>query len=101
MDDDVAGAGLVGRGLLLPVPDDQESSSAPPIPSFVSLRATRKRSAADLLVSRPDVAVEPAPRSSPRGVTRPPEWADLWHLGLQIARWCVRQPLTTARRLLG
>ncbi|MGY2080416.1 hypothetical protein [Modestobacter sp. SYSU DS0657] len=94
------GPGSVGRRPSVPS-DDEESSSAPAIPSFASLRATRQRSAADILVSGPDEAVEPSPRSSPVGATRPPEWPDLWHLGLRVARWCVRQPLVTARRLLG
>ncbi|WP_299951076.1 hypothetical protein [uncultured Modestobacter sp.] len=94
------GPGSVGRDPSIPS-DDQESSSAPAIPSFASLRATRQRSPADILVSRPDAAAAPAPRPSAPGAGRPPEWLDLWHVGLRVARWCVRQPLVTARRLLG
>ncbi|MQA35692.1 hypothetical protein [Modestobacter roseus] len=94
------GPGSVGRGPSI-VADDQESPSAPSIPSFASLRAPRQRSAVDILVSGPDEVVEPAPRPSPAGATRPPEWPDLWHIGLRLARWCVRQPLVTARRVLG
>jgi hypothetical protein len=99
-DSPATGPGPVIRGLPVPAPDDEKSSSAPSIPSFASLRDTRKRSPADLLVSRQDAAVEPVPPSPRPVATRPPEWADLWHLGLRVARWCVRQPLATARRLL-
>ena len=113
------GPGPVARGLTVPAPEDQESRTAPSIPSFASLRDTRRRSPVDLLLSREDavveppppsprppaprldVAVEPAPPSPRPQATRPPEWADLWYLGLRVARWCMRQPLTTARRLLG
>jgi hypothetical protein len=94
------GPGRVDGGLQVPGADDRESPSAPPIPSFASLRDARRRSPADLLVSGPPADVEQLPLP-PSGPPRPPEWADLWHLGLRVARWCVRQPLTTVRRLLG
>ena len=72
-------------------PEDEESVSAPPIPSFESLRAGGRRSPADVLLSAP----------SPAGTVAAPEWADLWRLGLRLARWCLRQPCTTMRRLVG
>jgi len=82
------------------VPDDEESPLAPSIPSFASLRDGRRRSAADLLVPRQPANVQSV-RLSPRPqVARPPEWADLWHLGLRVARWCVQQPIATMRRLI-
>jgi hypothetical protein len=83
------------------LPDDEESALAPSIPSFASLRGGRRQSPADLLVSRQPAAVQPVPPSPRPEAARPPEWADLWHLGLRIARWCVQQPVTTVRRLIG
>ena len=83
------------------VRDDEESPLAPSIPSFASLRGGGRRSAADLLVPRQPATSRPV-TSSPRSqVARPPEWADLWHLGLRVARWCVQQPIATMRRLIG
>jgi hypothetical protein len=82
-------------------PDDEESALAPPIPSFASLRGGGRRSPADLLVSRQPEAVLPASPSPGPAAARPPEWVDLWYLGLRLARWCVQQPITTARRLIG
>jgi len=57
--------------------DDEESALASPIPSFASLRSGRRRSPADLLVSRQPAAVQPVPPSPRPGAARPPEWADL------------------------
>ena len=71
--------------------DDEESASAPPIPSFASLRGGGRPSPSDLLLSVP----------AARDAVAPPEWADLWRLGVRLARWCVRQPCTTVRRLIG
>ena len=79
-------------------PDDEESPLAPPIPSFASLRGGRSRSPADLLLSGQPAAVPPSPRLP---AARPPEWPDLWYLGLRVLRWCVQQPVTTVRRLIG
>jgi hypothetical protein len=70
-------------------PDDEHSTQAPAIPSFASLRGGARRSPADALLY-PE-----------RASTRPPEWADLWLLGLRVARWCVHQPIRTVRRLIG
>ena len=81
--------------------DDEESALAPRIPSFASLRGGGRRSPADLLVSRQPASVEPVPASPRPGGTRPPEWVDLWRLGLRVARWCAQQPITTVRRLVG
>jgi hypothetical protein len=83
------------------VPDDGESPLAPSIPSFASLRGGRRRSAADLLVPREPATAQPVPLSPRPEVARPPEWADLWHMGLRVARWCVQQPIATMRRLIG
>ena len=82
-------------------PDDEESALAPPIPSFASLRGGGRPSTTDLLVSRQPETVQPLPPSPRPGAARPPEWADLWHWGLRVARRCVQQPITTARRLIG
>jgi len=83
------------------VPDDEESPLAPSIPSFASLRGGGRRSAADLLVPRQPAAVQPVPRSARPEVARPPEWADLWHMALRVAWWCVQQPIAASRRLIG
>lgn len=95
------GSGSRTRGLPVPAPDEAESASPPSMPSFASLRDTRRRSPVDLLLAPQDPPVETAPPAAPTVAPRPAEWADLWHLGLRVARWCVRQPLSTARRLLG
>jgi hypothetical protein len=81
--------------------EDEESALAPSIPSFASLRGGRRPSPADLLVSLRPVAVEPLSPARRPSAARPPEWADLWHLGLRLARWCVQQPIATVRRLVG
>jgi hypothetical protein len=83
------------------VPDDQESPLAPSIPSFASLRGGRRSSAADLLVPRQPAPARPVPLSPRPGGSRAPEWADLWHIGLRAARWCMQQPMVTMRRLIG
>jgi hypothetical protein len=83
------------------VPDDEESPLTPSIPSFASLRGGRRRSAADVLVPRNPASVQPVASSPRPEVARPAEWADLWHIGLRVARWCVQQPIATMRRLIG
>ncbi|TFV48480.1 DNA-directed RNA polymerase subunit alpha C-terminal domain-containing protein [Blastococcus sp. TF02A_35] len=89
-------------------PEEEESPDAPSIPSFASLRDARRRTPLDLLLPPPAEGPEPerAPAAAPRTAplppaTRPPEWADLWHLGLRVARWWLHQPVRTVRRLLG
>jgi hypothetical protein len=85
-----------------PAETEVDSPLAPPIPSFESLRGPRRSSALDLLVPEQP----PAPRPA---APRPPEYADLWRLGVHLARaaaclpvrvvrWSVGRPL---RRLLG
>ena len=92
---------LASGGMGTRTPDDEESALAPPIPSFASLLGGGRRSPADLLVShQPEVARPASPAPRPQAA-RPPEWVDLWHLGLRVARWCVQQPVTTVRRLIG
>ncbi|SFO72432.1 RNA polymerase, alpha chain C terminal domain [Geodermatophilus dictyosporus] len=98
-----------------PAPGD-EGPAAPAIPSFESLRAPQRRTALDLLVPAtegdppppgdPEPGTGPAPDRAGAGeppavAPRPAEWGDLWRLGLRVARWWVRQPVRTARRLLG
>jgi hypothetical protein len=92
-------------------PAEEESPAAPAIPSFDSLRAPRRRTAVDLLVS----GAAPAPsatRSAPARAPRPPEYADLLRLGVHVVRaaagvpvrlaaWSVREPARCLRRLLG
>ncbi|WP_448639194.1 DNA-directed RNA polymerase subunit alpha C-terminal domain-containing protein [Geodermatophilus sp. URMC 63] len=93
-------------------PAEEESPSAPAIPSFASLRDPRRRTPVDLLVpeqppAAPESAApEPEPEesattASPAGAPRPAEWGDLWWFGLRVARWWVAQPVRTVRRLLG
>ena len=82
---------------------DEESPTAPAIPSFASLRAPRGRSAIDVLVPRHPPSI-PAPR--------PAEYADLLRFGVRVARvmagvplraagWAVREPVHRLLRLLG
>jgi hypothetical protein len=92
-------------------PAEEESPAAPAIPSFDSLRAPRRRTAVDLLVSGPAPAPS-ATRSAPARAPRPPEYADLLRLGVHLVRaaagvpvrlaaWSVREPARCLRRLLG
>ena len=81
--------------------DDEESALAPPIPSFASLRGGGRRTPADLLVPRQPGTGPPVPPAPRPASARPPEWADLWRLGLRVARWCVQQPITAVRRITG
>jgi hypothetical protein len=90
---------------------EEESPAAPTIPSFDSLRGTRRRTAVDLLMpGSPPVpsATEPAPAEMPR----PAEYADLLRLGVRVVRalagvplrvawWSAREPVHLLRRLLG
>ena len=83
------------------LPDDEESALAPSIPSFASLRRGRRQSPADLLMAPGPAAARPSPPPPRTVAARPPEWADLWQLSFRVARWCVRQPISTVRRLIG
>ncbi|MGY1739480.1 MULTISPECIES: hypothetical protein [unclassified Blastococcus] len=77
-------------------PPEDDAPVPPPIPSFDSLRAPRRRSAVDLLLppAEPTALVDPvapvdleelapaAPRAPrPAPAPRPAEWADLLRLG--------------------
>lgn len=68
---------------------DPNGPTAPAIPSFASLRGPRRRSPVDVLV--------PAEQAPPR----PPEWSDLWLLGVHVAGAVVALPGRLLRRLLG
>ncbi len=70
--------------------EDLNGPTAPAIPSFDSLRGPRRRSPVDVLVP----AEQPAP-------PRPPEWSDLWLLGLHVAGALAALPARLVRRLLG
>lgn len=87
--------------------EEQESPAAPAIPSFESLRSTRRRTTVDLIVPATPPPDDPMP-SAPR----PPEYADLWRLGLRVGSaaatlpvrltlCAVRGPARRLRRLLG
>jgi hypothetical protein len=83
-------------------PDDEESPDAPRIPSFESLRSTRRRTTVDLIVP----ATPPPPDPTPTA-PRPPDYADLWRLGVRVgqtlatlpARLTLRAVRAPARRL--
>jgi hypothetical protein len=97
-----------------PEPAEEESPTAPAIPSFDSLRAPRRRTAMDVLMPGPPPVPPPVPPSTPRapaGAPRPAEYADLVRLGLvvvramtdlswRVARWSVRQPVDCLRRVV-
>ncbi len=89
-----------------PPGDDEESPAAPAIPSFESLRSTRRRTTVDLIVPATPPPADPMP-SAPR----PPDYADLWRLGvalgsaaatlpLRLTLFAVREPARRLRRLL-
>ena len=91
----------------LPSPDDEESPAAPAIPSFESLRSTRRRTTVDLIVP----ATPPPPDPTPTA-PRPPDYADLWRLGVRVGRavatlpvrltlGAVRGPVRRLRQLAG
>jgi hypothetical protein len=96
--------------------DDGDAPVAPPIPSFASLRATRRSSPAlDVLAppasQLPLPPVPPPVRESaplaPAG-PRPAEWPDLLRFGVRVAGAAlglpcalVREPARRLRRLLG
>jgi hypothetical protein len=105
---------------------EQESPTAPPIPSFESLRNPRRQTPLDVLLPgpSPSPAAEPSPSpesspatsptvsARPATAPRPAEYGDLLRWGLRVARtmavlpgrvvcWSVRAPVRGARRLLG
>ncbi|MGY1644122.1 DNA-directed RNA polymerase subunit alpha C-terminal domain-containing protein [Geodermatophilus sp. SYSU D00703] len=96
-------------------PPDGEAPIPPPIPSFESLRAPRRRTTVDLIVpatpppdeSAPAAGPRPAPASGPRPAT----YADLRRLcvrgtraaagvPVRLAWWSLRAPVAGLRRLL-
>ncbi|WP_448608820.1 DNA-directed RNA polymerase subunit alpha C-terminal domain-containing protein [Geodermatophilus sp. URMC 60] len=90
-----------------PHPDDEESPAAPAIPSFESLRSTRRRTTVDLIVP----ATPPPPDPTPTA-PRPPDYADLWRLGVRVGSTlatlpvrltlrAVQAPVRRLRRLVG
>jgi hypothetical protein len=94
-------------------PDDEESPDAPRIPSFESLRSTRRRTTVDLIVpaTPPPPPPPPPPDVTPTG-PRPPDYADLWRLGMRVGQTlatlparlalvAVQRPTRSLRRLLG
>jgi hypothetical protein len=97
-----------------PGPVRGEKPAAPVMPSFDSLRGTRRRSAVDLLLpgELPEQQPEPpAGEPADAGVPRPPDYADLLLLGvrgaravadvsLRVTRWWLRDPVHCLMRLL-
>ena len=90
-----------------PVPDDEESPDAPRIPSFQSLRDPRRRTTVDLIVPATPPPADPTPTAP-----RPPDYADLWRLGVRVGSavadltarlvlCAVRTPARRLRRLVG
>lgn len=86
---------------------DQESPDAPAIPSFESLRSTRRRTTVDLIVPATPPPADPTPTAP-----RPPDYADLWRLGVRVGSavatlpvrltlCAVRRPARRLRQLLG
>jgi hypothetical protein len=89
---------------------EEESPTAPSIPSFASLRAPRRRTPVDLLMPEdPPAPAEPAvDRAAPAPVPRPPDYSDLLRLVRaaavvpgRVALWSVQEPVRCLRRLLG
>jgi hypothetical protein len=89
-------------------PDDEESPAAPAIPSFESLRSTRRRTTVDLIVP----ATPPPPDTPPSAPPPPPDYADLWRLGVRVGQavatlpvrltvCAVREPVRRLRQLVG
>ncbi|MGR6964586.1 DNA-directed RNA polymerase subunit alpha C-terminal domain-containing protein [Geodermatophilus sp. URMC 61] len=80
------------RGEPLPTPethpDDEESPAAPAIPSFESLRSTRRRTTVDLIAP-----ATPPPPDPPPTAPRPPDYADLWRLGVRVGQTAVTLPV--------
>lgn len=87
--------------------EDQESPAAPAIPSFESLRSPRRRTTVDLIVPATPPPADPTPAAP-----RPPDYADLWRLGVRVGSavaalpvrltlCAVRAPARRVRRLLG
>lgn len=77
-----------------PVPDDEESPAAPRIPSFESLRDPRRRTTVDLIAPATPPPADPTPTAPPR----PPDYADLWRLGVRVGSALATLPVRLALR---
>jgi hypothetical protein len=113
-----------GAAVVEPEPDqaDEETPDAPAIPSFASLRSTRRGTALDVLVPGPLLrsspplapALPPVPAATgraPAGAPRAAEYADLLRLAGRVIRaldrvparmalWSIREPVRSLGRLL-
>ena len=76
-------------------PDDEESPTAPAIPSFESLRSTRRRTTVDLIVPATPPPADPTPTAP-----RPPDYADLYRLGVRVGTAVVTLPVRLALRVV-
>ena len=74
-------------------PDDEESPAAPAIPSFESLRSTRRRTTVDLIVPATPPPADPTPTAP-----RPPDYADLWRLSVRVGSTLATLPVRLALR---
>ncbi|WNV73622.1 DNA-directed RNA polymerase subunit alpha C-terminal domain-containing protein [Geodermatophilus sp. DSM 44513] len=90
-----------------PSPEERESPAAPAIPSFASLRDPRRRTTVDLIVpatppppAAPRATEPPAP-TTPTTTPRPPDYADLWRLGVRVGSVVVTLPLRLTLRVVG
>jgi hypothetical protein len=72
---------------------DEESPDAPRIPSFESLRSTRRRTTVDLIVPATPPPADPMPTAP-----RPPDYADLWRLGVRVGSTLATLPVRLALR---
>ena len=79
----------------VPEPDDEESPTAPAIPSFESLRSTRRRTTVDLIVPATPPPADPTPTAP-----RPPDYADLYRLGVRVGTAVVTLPVRLALRVV-
>jgi hypothetical protein len=92
-------------------PADGEAAVPPSMPSLASLRDPRRRSALDLLMPPapappatapgagpvPPAAVPPGVATRSAGSPRPPEWSDLWLLGVHVSRSVAGVPVRMVR----
>ena len=79
----------------VPEPDDEESPTAPAIPSFESLRSTRRRTTVDLIVPATPPPAAPTPTAP-----RPPDSADLYRRGMRVGTAVVTLPVRLALRVV-
>jgi hypothetical protein len=79
----------------VPEPDDEESPTAPAIPSFESLRSTRRRTTVDLIVPATPPPADPTPTAP-----QPPDYADLYRLGVWVGTAVITLPVRLALRVV-